>query len=90
MDLFHLRRDNHKPQTDPLPGALPALSRHHVRDLEIALPGDAKGLGALTKRSGQSPRQAPVQEQAAQRPHSAGEGGDHMTTASRQEGSGPP
>lgn len=49
MDLFHVRRDNHKPQSGPLPGALLALWRHNVRDLEVALPGDAEGLGALTK-----------------------------------------
>ena len=48
MDLLHVRRDNHKPQADPLPGALPGLWRHHVRDLEVALPADAQGLGALT------------------------------------------
>jgi hypothetical protein len=54
MDLFHVRGDNHKPQTDSMPGALPALWRHNVRDLEVALRGDAKGLGALTKGIGRS------------------------------------
>jgi hypothetical protein len=49
MDLFHVRRDNHKPQADRVPGALPALWRYHVPDLEIALPADAKGVGALIK-----------------------------------------
>jgi hypothetical protein len=49
MDLLHVRRGNHQPQTDPLPGALPALWRYNVRDLELALPADEKGLGALTR-----------------------------------------
>jgi hypothetical protein len=40
--------DDHRSQTDPLPGALPVLSGHHVRDLEHALPGDSKSLEALT------------------------------------------
>jgi hypothetical protein len=56
MDLLHVRGDNHQPQTDPLPGALPALPRHHVPDLAASLPGGAKGLGALGKTSGTTPR----------------------------------
>jgi hypothetical protein len=52
MDLFHVRRDNHKPQADFLPGALLALSRHHVPDLEVALRRDAKGLEARVRRVG--------------------------------------
>lgn len=54
MDLFHVRRDNHKLQADSLPGALLALWRHHVRDLEVALPADAKRVGALTKTGGRN------------------------------------
>ena len=46
---FTCGRDDHKRRTDPLPGALLALRRHNVRDLEVAVPGDAKGFGALTK-----------------------------------------
>jgi hypothetical protein len=49
MDLLHVRRDDHSPQTDALPGALWTLWRHHVPDLEVAVPRDAKGFGALTK-----------------------------------------
>jgi hypothetical protein len=55
MDLFHVRGDNHKPQADPLPGALPALWRHNVPDLAAALPGNAKGFGALRKTGGTIP-----------------------------------
>jgi hypothetical protein len=47
MDLLHVRRDDHNPQTDPLPGALPALWRHNVRDLEVAVSGDTKGLARI-------------------------------------------
>jgi len=49
MDLLHVRRDDHSRQTDALPGALWALWRHHVPDLEVAVPRDAKGFGALTQ-----------------------------------------
>jgi hypothetical protein len=63
MDLFHVRRNDDKPQTDPLPRALLALPRHNVRDLEDALLGGAKGLGAL-KRTGPW-----MPTQAALRPH---------------------
>jgi hypothetical protein len=47
MDLFHVRGDDHRPPTNPLPGALLGLWRHYVPDLEVTLPGDAKGLQAL-------------------------------------------
>src|SRR5262245_12959844 len=52
VDLLYVRRDDHKPQTDPLSGALPALPGIHVRDLEIALLGAAVGLGTLTAPRG--------------------------------------
>jgi hypothetical protein len=48
MDLFHVRGDDHKPQADPLPSALPALSRHDVPDVAVAVPSGAEGLAALT------------------------------------------
>ena len=47
MDLLHVRRDDHNPQTHPLPGALLALSRHNVRNLEVAVSGDTKGLARI-------------------------------------------
>jgi hypothetical protein len=47
VDLLHVRRDDHKPQTDPLPGALQSLPRHNVRNLEVAVGARAEGLGAL-------------------------------------------
>jgi hypothetical protein len=55
MDLFHMRRRDHKPQTYSLPSALLALRRHNVPDMEIALPGDTTGFGTLTTRSGSRP-----------------------------------
>jgi len=48
VDLFHVRRGDHQPQAHVLSGTLLALRRHCVRDLEAALPGAAKGIGALT------------------------------------------
>jgi hypothetical protein len=48
MDLFHVRGDDRTPQADPVPGALPALWRQNVPDVEVALSSGAEGLGALT------------------------------------------
>jgi hypothetical protein len=39
-----------------LPGAVLALWRHHVRDLEASLAGDTKGFGRMTKTGRRSPR----------------------------------
>src|SRR5262250_198979 len=54
MDLLHVRRDDDKPQADRVPGALLALPRHHVPDLEVALPGAAKNLEALKRQASRS------------------------------------
>jgi hypothetical protein len=51
MDLLCVRSDDHKPQTDPLPGALRTLSEHDVPDVEIASPRAAQVLAALIRPS---------------------------------------
>ena len=47
MDLLHVRGDHHKLGADPLPYAVLALRRDHVRDLDGILPGGIGGFGAL-------------------------------------------